>query len=519
MHPAATVPHPCAMSPRDLLLPTAEEAQAIASLALNPDFACYETILSLQGVLDFISHADIFNFLFTEDPVHIRHIAMPDLSSKSIAGNFIKTRVEPGNCSKTSLSCHASGSYLLIPAFTVNQTTYGFGIHTYFDSSSGSTCQGRPPAFRTVESRFVKNDSSGILLKVMDSDQSGLVTVEYSRMSSLTRVARSSATFYRNKFRSILRSGTLDMPRVLSCISEFYTANQYRRCPICTHAHNFCNCTPQLAKPRHPFDTNAFLKNISLRFGRFEGVGDVTCFVNGRDCRKALLGCRFVIDGQLNMSKVEEMRSMVIEKHLSRVNPLNFFVASEAPVQKSNRHASEQEHPHNDILSELLSKQDEQKLSTCKSENDASWLLSPIQSAVEAAFPFNDQDSVLPNDFSLFIPHTADFMQPVQPKNLEQESSDSIFLKVPDALLSPVTPASTSSQSSKDEELLRLQKLEKRKARNRASAMRSHLKKKAFIDGLKQELHRNHDNILHLRSREMMLRKENLRLRKLLPKD
>ncbi|CAN8062906.1 unnamed protein product [Agarophyton chilense] len=509
----------CVMSPTELLPPTEEEAQALASLALNPHFASYETILSLQGVLDFISHADIFNFLFTEDPVHLRHIAMPDVSSNSIAGNFTKTRIEPGNCSYDSLSYHASGSYVLTPAFTINQTTYGFGIHTYFNTSSCDATGHRPPAYFTAESRFVKNESSGILLKVIDSEQSGFVTVEYSRMSTLTRLSRSSATFYRNKFRSVLKTGTLDMPHVMSCISEFYTANQYRLCPLCTCVHKVCECIPRPVQPRHPFDTTAFLKNMSLRFGKFEGVGDVTCYVNGRNSRKASLGCRYVIDGQLNTSKVEQMRSMVIEKHLGRATPSSFFIASEEPVFKPSPTTCAAEQPHTDILSELLSKQNEKKTSMpLLYEAEIPCLLNPPQPALEFNSSPVGQDGILNDDFNLFIPECAVLGQRKSFTDPEQRSSVTSFDKKSTEISSPVTPLSTSTQSSKEEERLRLQKIEKRKARNRASAMRSHLKKKAFVDGVKQELHRNHDSILCLRSREMMLRKENLRLRKLLTK-
>ncbi|PXF40103.1 hypothetical protein BWQ96_10201 [Gracilariopsis chorda] len=512
------------MSTAQLLLPTAEDVQALAALALNPEVTPCEALLSLQGVLDFISDSDIFKFLFTEDPVHIPHIAMPDLSSKSIAGNFTKTRVEPGNTTVDSLSCHASGSYILVPAFTVNHTTYGFGIHMFVDTSANRTPTSPPsPLFHTAESRFVKNESSGILLKVLDSDQSGFITVEYSCMSSYTRILRSAATFYRNKFRSVLRSGRLDMPRVLSCISEFQTANQYRRCPICTRGHRSCHCTLRATEPRHPFDTIAFLKNMSMRFGKFEGVGGVTSYVNGKDRRKALLGCRYIVDGKLNLSKVEQMRSLVIEKHLNKANPLNFFVSPDMSDQlpTSSTFAPTDTRAPSDILSELLLKEDEKKVSMALENHDhALYLWDGNQTCSDHSSPPTlTQQSFFPmaNDLSLLIPSTQPYTSTAMQHSQLQTSSTG-FDQV-DSLVSTPNNNDTdgiNTTTSNPDELLRLQKLEKRKARNRASAMRSHLKKKAFIDSLKQELHRNHDSILHLRSREMMLRKENLRLRKLL---
>lgn len=83
-----------------------------------------------------------------------------------------------------------------------------------------------------------------------------------------------------------------------------------------------------------------------------------------------------------------------------------------------------------------------------------------------------------------------------------------------------VSPANHSSMEYDDpREFAQKLKVEIRKQRNRASALRSNMKKRAIRDAIKMELKHCQEKIELLRSRELLLRQENMKLRKRLVED
>lgn len=434
------------------------------------------------------------------------------------------TRVEPDAaraCRIGPLSDFVVGKWVFVPAFCVSGVSLGFGMHE-FNYSQGDSWGADFMMYMRAEFRFVRNEAKGELLVLHDIPEMNACCMEYSRTVTPTCQTRTSICLFRDKLHAAAESGYLDRANIIPCLDQINTIYEYRDCPTCGASHTTCPCTLQLARAKHPFDHDTFVVNMSQRLGTFEGVASVFCYDTGRFKRKTALGSRTTLRGGMDHDLITTMRDWAVNLHAKDyVNPFQTITAPPQPqVQQPSHSSIPSAHETTEI--DLSTESFMQPASFFLDDEDPLRDLPPLEGLTDDGNEFMNLLACM----NWKLPKSATPRPDPSPKQYLDEIPEKPTGKprnIQPLLDLTGSAAVQSERSSNDnpanaaeEESVRQLKAEMRKQRNRESAHRSNMKKKAMNDKLKFELKSNRDRADALRIQESALRQENIRLRRML---
>lgn len=351
-------------------------------------------------------------------------------------------------------------SFTFMPSWTAGSFIVGFGQERDLLT--------RPPSTRPV--RFARNqkDTAFLLTRAGEAGPDHLV-FHFSQHESSNSHIRSCVCFKRRALAAALRAPTESLPTALAeALMSIEHIREFRRCPVCsTHGvYSKCKCPAPVAISAADPRT---AEGTTPRSGIFEGVTISAAFVLGRVLHSTSLATR--------------MQLTVNEEHSLPTPP---------PITLRNHEERQEnwigEYTGQDTIEEEVVGQE--LIPELMQESNIAWGSGSSSSA----------------------PHSTtggatgvNTMQTTNTWGNNGLGNDhrNMKMKLGDAERERVAQ-------------IRKVKAEMRRERNRASAHRSNMKKKAINDALKAELQSAHERVEELRAREVGLRQENMRLRRML---
>lgn len=321
-------------------IPTASEASFLASLTTLSPRDPPKGLTVLDEIVRMCQVDDIENFLFTEDPIQLHCLSNPNVSSTAVLSTVTSSRVEAKKNILESISYHIHGSLMFVPSFFANGLQFGFSIHNHAYHPAAVWHSPKPDISNTLESRFVKDNSRGVFLNVMDFRDVNILRFETVHTVSSTWTIRSHARVNRAAFLNSLNTRKMCMQDLLSSLLQLVSVSEYRKCPVCGRNHGGCECTPPSVKMQHPFDQAGFSNSLGCLFGSFYGVAKVTDFDYGMQKQHKILGSRLHFGTCVNMELIKVLQTWVIRKHAQRENPRE-YIASYSLQNSFNQNSTE----------------------------------------------------------------------------------------------------------------------------------------------------------------------------------
>lgn len=501
-------------------------------------------------MLRIFDNPDIHNFLFADEPIQLSYLTNPQLKHSSFTCTFNETKIDPSPAPQSSMSDCFAGDFFLTPVFTYNDITFGFGVmnHVFYPSQAWNTPEAVINALG--ECRFVQNAKEGyrFLIGYYGSECSRL---EYTKTISTTTQARCVIGTRIKSFRDATKGGSCNVDAVFPTILLLQTTFEHRDCPFCTLDHSQCKCKLQVATPFHPLDHSSYLTNALSELGSYMGVSHATLYREDAPMFMGALGSRLRISPSTEDDLVDRLRNLAISRYALIQDPSpSLSVEQQQPQQPPSDQTNDINTANTtnttttttNTTNQLLDQTDQQQLSE---------QISTDAIVTDLAAPLLDTDLNLDTDIqqvidSTMLPTACDSSSLTRPAFLQDLSSNAVTSR--DASPAPVAdvqqqdaqpsneqasqpPASSDRQHSDtpptsstiakgtDKDQIRKLKAELRREKNRAAAQRSNMRKKALNDSLKSSLKSTHEKLDLLRSKEMLLREENMRLRQLLGKD
>lgn len=246
------------------------------------------------------------------------------------------------------------------------------------------------------------------------------------------------------------------------------------------------------------------MSNLNFRAGTFEGIANATVY-DGLRSRTVPLGSRCTIQRGADPGVVEWLRDWAIAKHKRFADP------RESAMLAGN-------HQENAVLdiSNANAIGHWEKGMVQDSQNGAGggadWLDGLVLDTKQEDVVTSAKKHQRSNTSSQKITDTTSAT--TTERECRNDNKDSAS-SAEGAVSSSVALIAGQKSETKGDLVSEL-KAQLRRERNRASAQRANLRKKAMNDALKRELKNSLERAGELRSREMFLRQENMRLRKLL---
>ncbi|PXF45650.1 hypothetical protein BWQ96_04554 [Gracilariopsis chorda] len=528
------------MSTDSSIFPTHAEARSLASLATSSRSQPFSGIQYFHGLLRVLQDPAVSNFLFTPEPIELHHLAHPRLYDQAVANNMLEINVEPNANVHNSLSDQWNSKHFMFPTHTVDGNTYGFIISDdiYMPGSAWGAANLKIES-RAV-TRFVKNDEDGHTVFVAYYEDWDTFRLEYSKLTTSTQQIRFLVAVQGKAFRALLKNGVLSISAIVPLLAFMQMTTEYRKCPQCLRACGECYCAAPNIKPRHPFDYEAFKLGAMSRSGIFDGRTEMALFANGVKIRSGVLGSRYISNPSFDFDLVERLRRLAISDHVGKEAARHSHIFSNAvgvastgrdqnpfdsigkPVQLhtpledlGNEGALIQTSSANDAeVWAPLTEEGEQGIGA--SQQITPSILSSFLTPLEELTPSdeNTQSSVVSDPMTTDLIDTS--VQLRQSNALDAAIMNSEPLSTESGSLSvdQDSGTKTAKTASPDKEQVRRLKAELRREKNRASAQRSNMKKKAVLDALKHDLATSREKADLLRSKELLLRRENLSLKK-----
>ncbi|PXF47038.1 hypothetical protein BWQ96_03228 [Gracilariopsis chorda] len=485
-------------------------------------------------MLRIFDNPDIHNFLFADEPIHLSYLANPQLKQSAIACSFNETKVDPTPSPQNSMSDRFAGDFFLTPAFTYNHITFGFGVmnNVFYPAQAWNTPETAMNALG--ECRFVKNSKEGynIVIAYYGTECS---RIEYVKTVSTTTQARCVIGTKISSFRDATKGGSCNVDAVFPTVLLLQTSFEHRDCPFCNSDHSQCKCQLQFATPFHPLDHSSFLANTLSEFGNYMGVSHVTMYREGAAMCMGALGSRLSFAPSAEDDLVDRLRTLAISRHALIQDPApSLSIQQDVPEEPRSDQVN--------ITDEIFDQSDQQQLSQ---QNSTNAIVTDLPCPLLATDLNFDADLEQVIDITM-LPTFGDSSSRTSPEILQDISSNGVasfdVSPAPVATVqqqdshssrdqpsqpptscetqpsnTPPTSSSIGKATVKDQ--IRKLKAELRREKNRAAAQRSNMRKKALNDSLKSSLKTTHEKLDILRSKEMLLREENIRLRQLLGKD
>lgn len=522
----------------------------------------------LREMISLCQESSIKNFLFTEDQIYLSHLSNPNLMDSAICATVSATRIASNPTSNPFLSNHLTGLFLFVPVFSVSTTHFGVGIHEYKSTPISSRNTEHSDIPLTSVCRFVKNDKCNILLFVIDVPELNLLRIECIRILSTTCSFRSSVILDRKAFRKIVDGHIFDMEHIIPRVSQLETSYQYRLCPICNASDGNCSCFIFPVQPRHPLDHAAIRNSMSMLMGTYNGMSNVSLYDHGTYKDFVSLESEIVVSENSNKEQIIRLTSRVAKKLTGGENlfhPLhpqsdtfknennpgygkcttsmgNVLIHNSAPINVKSKCSPGEDalgfldipsDPHLQILSKKGEGQNSSysedsvrresfegpmRLSNINTE-DVHGLQLPIGSvgspclskyltgSEEDNVPYESKDNTEDG-------HSNNIPPSVSSGEAFTKKTGNTCQEVLTVQSKSVTNNTTRSDGDEND-LCEMLKVELRKHRNRQSAKRSNLRKRAKFNRLKHEVMMCKERTAFLRQEELGLRRENMRLRKL----
>eukprot|EP00178_Gracilaria_changii_P025475 TRINITY_DN78482_c0_g1_i1.p1 TRINITY_DN78482_c0_g1~~TRINITY_DN78482_c0_g1_i1.p1 ORF type:complete len:527 (+),score=57.52 TRINITY_DN78482_c0_g1_i1:369-1949(+) len=523
----ATIPSPIPSS--ESLLPTQQEANQLTALLDSNKPNLMRSLQCFSEMLQIFDNDDIHNFLFSDEPFQMSYLTNPNIKDISVFCASRETKIDPTSPYETSMSDRYGSCYFLTPVFTCNSITFGIGVENavYYPAPAWNFPQAVCNA--VGECRFVKNDEEGYML-IVACYETECIRIEYIKTLSATSQVRCVIGTKLPLFRSATKGGA-SVDAVFPTLLILQTSYENRDCPYCASPHSKCDCSLQIAKPRHALDHASFTANMSSRLGTFYGVSHVSMYREGMGMCMGAVGTRFCAQRSAEEGLIESLRTLAISRHALIQEPQSLLPNIDDYIPTDMQ-----------FIDDVLPKDNHDSMQQSQADNQMA--TSPVLPAHGLGFEqFNlleipstsSQQEATSKIFTLSdgTPQIEDNSQTSPLVPVEQDDSSALVISRPshdnssntedvsqpqglsnkNNSSSGITPEGSSS-SEKD--MIRRLKAELRREKNRAAAQRSNMKKKALNDSLKHNLKAAREKIDLLRSKEMLLREENLRLRQLL---
>lgn len=536
------------------------------------------TVNLLQILVDVFQKGWICNFLFTNEPVHIPHLNSPALAHSALTCDLRVTDVNvtgthpssPANAIDSHRFC---ARYLFVPCFSVEDITTGVGVMESYETKITGGEADSPSLFHNM--RFVRDSRRRFMLAVMDSPDEDVVLMHYSATDSRLCPYTLAIKFRRRELFAVAREGLyqLNLQTLQASLIQYRHTSHLRSCPKCSAPPaSGCICYyDTMHLPRHPFDTENFKLSISQDFGSYQGLTNKVVSQANGPVSHVFFGAHSSFQPVLDPDSVHRMTRWALGQHAR-----SFMEGPRAPLQfpmRGTKEADEGETQtmeviggpsfgigHPDPGEEIHEQMSHQRRDTS------------VRSAEQGvtSHPMDTGDNSLHFGHIPIIPvenaprdsgQGPDMNYLEQPFPVAQSSPDSnkrpatsdkqyreeiaeIFAQKEGQLNHYTTFAadedeqdidiqkdvclsSSGSFSAADEvqgskyescsparSIAKELQAARRRLQNRASAHRSNMKKKAFINDMKEKLRISKERIETLREREMTLRLENLKLRK-----
>lgn len=525
--------------------PTQHEAQQIANLDLSH---CSDLVSSsasglLADLIQFCISPDVKNFLFSKEKIELSHIANPYAAKNAVSGSIIRTGVDLD--AQNLASDHLHSMHALFPVFQVNNLSFGFAVHEALYTPMKHWVGPETEPLMRFHSRFVRDDATQTLVFVLNIPGFDVVQLNYTRLVSTTSQTQVIARFHYEMFDQVIHDDNVSKADIIDCLQLLISGQEYRDCPTCSSPPQFCLCELRVTKAKHPYDMSAFHSNMGTRLGCFNGISRVAVYENKRVVFSGVQKSKIVNRAGVDLDLIESLRKWSLCSVQPEDNPREDFLLLD-------RHTADETGPQADTMdaewSELLF-----GASTGRGN------VGGCFDATRASFDNDEMTSALA--FMEDVLQNTDDVQTGQPKEsppheshiTSQEDNRSAadttvvgashFATVhtsetefqllgTDNQVGSVQPSknggsknsvgeagtssngANSTNDNSDKELVKKLMAELRRERNRASAQRSNLRKKADQDAKKLEIKSNREKGVLLRSREKALREENVRLRK-----
>lgn len=560
-----------------VLFPTVSASEFHALIDSMSSDKPLNTLNLLQVMVDVFREEWICNFLFTNEPLHISHLNSPALANVAITCDLRVTRVNVSNMNPyqptDAIESHKFyARYLFVSCFTVQDTTVGVGVMESFEAVN-TTQQGdnmeRASLFHNM--RFVRDSRRRSILAVMDSPDEEHILVHYSTTDSHSCPYTIAAKFHRRELLAISRERRypLNAETLQASLIQYIHTSQLRSCPKCNAPPaSGCPCYHNtMRSPIHPFDANSFKLSIMQDFGTYQGLTNAVMKTTNRQVRNVCFRTHSSFQGIFDPPSVHKMTTWALSQHTNRVieRPKPFVEATmsekRAPEFGSGRMeycCSGDLYAGQTVTGEEI---DERQLGQVddSSPQPVDQLFRAIQAehggnqGTFAGIPMPQVEHADGNVANVTDLGNRERSFPTTPRSLEsgrrarmieeqciedateifgQEEIEGFYTKNAteenDLEIQKEQCLSSSGSPSENEEvqtskygncsqarsIAKELQAARRRLQNRASAHRSNMKKKAFINEMKQKLKQSKDKIESLREQEMKLRLENLQLRK-----
>lgn len=439
--------------------------------------------------------------------------------------------------------------------------------------------ENNPSSVNPNHFRFVRDDENGILLVLNRNHRTGCVKMETISQSSESSRRRVFAVFKHDALQKAVHAeqGILPIDAVLDALTVINFLTESRDCSRCgAVAASPCKCKVMTILPAHPLDFSPMQNNMSTYLGSWEGLALSALVDKGKDYLKANVGSVTQILGGRDRDLLSRLSRWAISDQLNsrKQNPLPLIVPS-GDTQVDNNETSrgnvdmdstgfllnDSEVEPFEAASALLD--EDLNASSCSSGSggiimnggkrgtgiltvdkldDAESLQDidvgdsdPERGIVDESkiggsewTETSDEALALVNKITeitgdedmggvdVAVSYSLASISNVLPTLDDAKSGPEDTEETPVLKTLSIAPAAvTSSSELMQEQDVKELRAQRRKQRNREAAQRSNARRKMKNDTLKKVLKETHERAAQLRARELSLREENLRLRKL----
>lgn len=451
---------------------------------------------TLSDIVTFCQPPDILNFLFTREPIHLSYLASSNLEEVALSGKGSFLHVTTSDAVPDPTLSFSRALFAFVPAFSMHNLTLGFGIIESAYTAEGAFTRGHQDMFRS-EYRFVKDNNRNMFFTVLEDPAHQYIHIHYCKLLSPTSQQRNLVSFHRDSFLSAIRRGAFNLSEISKTVYELQTGREFRRCPTCNSVSSICQCRLIYVRPTHPFDREAFKTNVAWYLGTFTGVLRHYLFLPGQQTQKKNTGIKHILEGTADVGSIQRLRNWALQKHTGNEDPLHSRMSTPLNgVTVTN--AAEIRPQQNSNPPAIASGVDLQMM--------------------EAMLPLNLLNRADTNaENNNFNYEGVEYQQSLQTgaenvavsSGLDQGREHDVAIGVSEF-------EDVKDDSDDSDDMLERLRAEHRREQNRRSARKSNMKKKMLNEALKRDLQVERNKADRLRKHELSLRRENLRLRKIL---
>lgn len=518
-------------------VPTAAEAASLTSLASNSSLQLppHNFRAELDSILRVCRIPWVADFLFSPDLNSLSALTSP-LNMRSAVTSLVSlTNVEVTPTPIHPFDIQLDGAFVFVPSFSVSTISVGFGVQECNAMSYEAWAAfGGRSAQRFSHFRYVRDDANAILFIVHPDSENNQIKMEVMAQSSANKRRRTYAVFDRDALQAALHTerGILHPDAVLPALTMLNTVSENRECPLCP-AGTACKCKLEMRRPSHPLDFCSLGDNMTTFLGAYEGLSQSSLLSGGTSVLSAKVGSRIRVEGGVDDALMQRLCRWAITdlvKDVKQTPRLDLITTGEQTQETAQGAVLD---PIDLALTGLDQCLD---MDFGLDVGPGSTVGLTVGTAVAEKPVTLDEivqgSSSCSSGTGIIIADTLEDEQEVEKGKEIGGVEDEQVLELVNRITGgmgesrsggrvegagrTVFIAPKTTMLEKDKALgEKEQRMLMRKQRNREAAQRSNMKRKMRNDGLKLALKETHERVRELRAREVLLREENLRLRKL----